>query len=61
MFKRKDERNVLDPVMERLPKGYVRHDDEFKIYQLVRKYQNPLWNNFVATDHFLMCIPSHTS
>lgn len=41
-----------DPVMERLPKGYVRHDDEFKIYQLVRKYQNPLWNNFVATDHF---------
>lgn len=50
-----------DPVMERLPKGYVRHDDEFKIYQLVRKYQNPLWNNFVATDHFLMCIPSLTS
>lgn len=41
-----------DPIMERLPKGYVRHDDEFKIYQLVRKYQNPLWNNFVATDQF---------
>ena len=42
----------FDPIKDRLPQGYIATEDEFKIYQLVRKYQNLLWGNFIATDQF---------
>lgn len=42
----------IDPIKERLPKGFIDPKDDFKIYQLTRKYQNPLWDNFIAADRF---------
>lgn len=42
----------IDPVKDRLPKGYVHDKNEFLIYQPVRKYQNLLWANFIAVDNY---------
>lgn len=42
----------IDPVKDRLPKGYVHNRDEFLIYQPVRKYQNLLWANFISVDNY---------
>ena len=42
----------IDPVKDRLPKGYVHDKDEFLIYQPVRKYQNLLWANFISVDNY---------